>query len=130
MKTGEVPQDKGVYGKWNGICYSTDDEGQYSLIRSAGWDPVNTANKQAWEVLEQEMEEALTKVRAGELSPIAYHMVRNLMDIKLLSLYTGFSSWKVKRHMKPKVFNRLKQEYLARYAKIFRIKIEELRDVQ
>jgi hypothetical protein len=129
MQKKDVPQDKGIYGKWHGISYAVDESGKYVLIPSAGWEPANWANRQAWDQLEQEIAEILEKVREDKLSPLAYHMARNLMDVKMLSRYTGLACWRVKRHLKSRVFRHLDPALLERYAKAFKIGTEQLMEV-
>lgn len=126
MKEKDVPQDKGIYGQWHGISYAVDEDGKYVLTPSAGWEPANWANRQTWDLLEQEIAGVLEEVKEGKLSPLAYHMARNLMDVKMLSDYTGLARWRVKRHFKPLVFRRLNPAILERYAKIFKITVEQL----
>ena len=71
----------------------------------------------------------LEKVKKKELSPLAYHMNRNLMDVKLLSQYTGLGAWRVKRHLKPQVFNKLDNEALQLYAAVLNMTVEQLKEV-
>lgn len=126
MEKKDVPQDKGIYGEWHGISYAVDEEGKYVLTPSAGWEPANWANRQAWDVLEQEIAEILQKIKEDKLSPLAYHMARNLMDVKMLSQYTGIARFRVKRHLKPRTFRRLGPAVLERYAKVFKIDVGQL----
>ena len=126
MEKKDVPQDRGIYGQWHGINYAVDEDGNYALTPSAGWEPANWANRQAWDLLEQEIADIVGKVREDRLSPLAYHMARNLMDVKMLSQYAGLSRLRVRRHRRPRVFRRLKPALLERYAKIFRISVEQL----
>ena len=44
------------------------------------------------------------------------------MDIKILSMYTGFSRMKVKRHTKPRYFQKLSEEDLDKYVYAFGLK--------
>jgi hypothetical protein len=129
MDKKEVPQDEGIYGQWHGICYAVDENGKYVLSKSAGWEPTNAANRQAWELLEQELAEIAEKVKAGTLSPLAYHMTGHLMDVKILARYAGIARWKVKRHLKPEIFARLDRTVLERYAKIFNVTVEKLTEM-
>jgi hypothetical protein len=62
----------------------------------------------------------------GKLSPIAYYMEKNIMDVKLLASYIGLPRWKVRRHLKPTVFAKLDEMVLRRYADLFRISVEAL----
>jgi len=53
MKIKEVPQERGtISDNFHEVCYAVDDDGHYVLTDSAGWEPKNIANNQAWEVIE------------------------------------------------------------------------------
>ncbi len=84
--------------------------------------------KQSWDEAALRMEEIRQQVNAGKLSPIAYHMERILMEVPMLAAYTGFSKWRVKRHLKPGIFRNLREDTLQQYASVFGITIEELKD--
>ena len=104
MNKKEVPQDKGVLDHWHNIQYAVDENGKYTLVPSSGWEPANIANYQAWGIIEERLSQVIEKVSAGELSPLAYHMEKNLMDIALLAKYVRLSRWRVKRHLRPRFF--------------------------
>ena len=109
MKIDQVPQDKGmITDNRREVCYAVDKDGRYVLAQSAGWGPKNIANRQAWDVIEEQVGRTLEKIRVGKLSPLAYHMAKNQMSEGLLAQYAGFSRWRVKRHLKPKAFGNLK----------------------
>lgn len=129
MEKKDVPQDHGIFGQWHAICYVTDENGEYVRTTSSGWEPTNIANGIAWEFINEELAEVVEKVRKAELSPLAYHMKKHLMDVKMLSRYTGFTSWRVKRHLKHRVFEGLDDATLQRYAAVFNITPEQMKDV-
>lgn len=129
MKKRDVPQDIGIYGQWHGINYATDENGAYDRCPTAGWEPTNIVNKQAWELILDEQADILAKVKNGELSPLAYHMAHKLMDVKVLAEYVGFPRWKVKRHLRPHIFKNLDHDILGRYAEILGITTEQLMEV-
>jgi len=85
---------------------------------------------QCWEVFNERMEDARQQCIAGKASPILYYMEKNLMDISFLAANVEMSKWRVRRHLKPGVFNKLKPEILNRYANVFRIDIETLKQVK
>ena len=127
MKIDEVPQNKGmITDDIREICYAVDENGRYILAQSAGWEPKNIANDQAWMLIEDEVSQAVKEIKAGKLSPLAFHMVKNQMNVGLLSKYVGFNRLRVKRHLKPSVFRRLKPSILQKYAGVFEIEVEEL----
>ncbi len=123
MKKKEVPQDEinMFNGKPPDVMYALDENGKYVPVKSAGWKPKNEILKQAWEEVNENAESARKAVLAGEKSPIYYFMYKNIMDVKLLAEYTGLWSWQVKRHLKPRVFSRLKDKTLEKYRHAFRL---------
>lgn len=129
MQEHEVPQDEALFDGMVEVCYALDQSGRYVLAKSAGWEPANVANLQAWDVIHAEVAAVLSRVQAGELSPLAYHMARHQMDAKLLAGYAGLFCWQVRRHMKPAPFGKLNPARLARYAAILKTTTEELRRV-
>jgi len=132
MKVGEVPQDKGflIEGRISDLCYALDENGVYRQATSRGWSPKNDAMKLAWENQYLSAKLNREKVLAGELSPIAFYMVINLMDVDILASYMGISRWRVKRHLKMRVFRKMKDDIIARYADIMGISPDQLKSVE
>lgn len=130
MLKKDVPQDNGLNNGMSEITYAVDEDGRYAGVRSLGWEPKNVVNSQAWEVLNDDLLAAAKMVRTGQRSPIVYYMVKNLMNVGLLADYVHLPRWRVKRHLKPTVFSRLKPEILQRYADIFGLTLSQLRDTQ
>ena len=132
MKKNEVPQDnEGLHeGKFRDLCYAVDEEGNYVTVHSTGWEPKNEAMKQAWEEIHLKVDEARKQVLNRQKSILAYHMEKNIMALKLLSQYTGIPRRKIKKHLRPEVFEKLEKEILTKYADAFNISVEELVDVK
>jgi len=132
MKAKEVPQDDAnmMRGKWKDPIYTVDENGKYTTSYSLGWEVKNEVMKQAWDNIREKLEGIRQKVLAGQLSPVAYYMERNIMDVSLLAKYMGLWKWTVKKHLKPKHFNKLPQETLEKYADIFNITVDELKDTE
>ncbi|MFT3902744.1 MAG: hypothetical protein QM727_06200 [Niabella sp.] len=129
MKKEETPQDNGALSRYTTeVAYVVDEEGKYGTAQSTGWRVKSEALDIAWHEVEQKIESARQKVLRGEASPILYYMEKKIMDTSILASYTGFWKWKVKRHLKPDVFAKLSEAKLRKYADIFEITIEELKN--
>ncbi len=129
MKKEEVPQHGGLTAGCREVNYAVDADGSYSLELSVGWEAKNTTLRQAWEAIDEQLHLVREEIHAGHKSSLAYHMVKNQMDITLLAQYSGIARWRVKRHLKPHIFKRLSSHVLAVYADLFRISITQLQQV-
>ncbi len=83
--------------------------------------------KQGWDAAEQRLDEVRQLVIQGKASPIAYYMEKILMEVPMLAAYMEIPKWRVKRHLKSKVFKKIKPETLVKYASVFEITVEELK---
>lgn len=129
MKKEDVPQDDAnmLEGKFKVVKYAVNENGEYEKVPSVGWEPENVALEQAWEVINEQVEEARRKVAAGEWSTLAYHMEVNMMDPTLLGKHTDLPARIVKKHLSPSEFVALDNAMLQRYADALLITIEELK---
>jgi len=128
MKKEDVPQDLGSLGKiTKEVCYATDAAGKYTTELSNGWEIKTNALDVTWDDINQKIAAAKEKVSRNEASPIVFFMEKNVMNIGILSSYTGFFKWQVKRHLKPAVFNNLSIKKLTRYAEVFNVSVDELK---
>ena len=131
MKKEDVPQDVSALGKiTKEVCYATDSEGKYTTELSKGWDVKITALDKAWEDIDVRIENARQKVLNSEASPLLFFMEKGIMDISLLADYTGFWQWQIKRHLKPNVFNNLSEKKLQRYAEVFNVSVDDLKNMR
>ncbi len=129
MRKKEVPQEEGILDGCREIRYAVDDDGRYALAPSSGWEPTVAANRQAWDLIARQVEAVRQQVLDDELSPLAFHMERSQMDASLMAKYVGLAAWRVRRHLKPTVFRRLKPALIERYATVLGIEPCELHAV-
>ena len=133
MNIHDVPQDKKEFKDGEKapkkVMYVTHQDGTYTQTQSVGWEAENLALEQAWDEIARQEEEEKANVKNGISSPIAYYMIKNRMDIPILASYVGKWQWQVKRHLKPDVFNKLDEKMLSKYAAIFSISIQQLKNV-
>ncbi len=129
MREDEVPQDQGIAEGLKEVTYAVDADGHYKLVPSAGWEPKNISNYQAWEVVAAQVAEARLAVLAGRVSPLAFHMARNQMDAALMAQYMGLPRWRVWLHLRPWGFKRLTTPQMESYAAMLRTTVAQLQDI-
>ncbi len=128
MKKEDIPQHDGALNKLTReMVYVTDSTGNYITDLSSGWEVKATALDVAWEDIAQRIAAARQKVLNKEASPLLFFMELRLMDAGIVSAYTGFWKWQVKRHFKAAVFNKLSEKKLERYATAFNVSITALK---
>jgi hypothetical protein len=129
MKKEELPQDRSALDKvTRELMYVKNSDGKYTTDLSTGWDVKKEALDNAWEDIHERVKQAALEVKNGNESPVRYFMELKLMDLQLLSDYTGLWKFTIKRHMKPSVFKKLSEKKLGIYAKAFDISVDELRN--
>lgn len=126
MKTTEVPQEESMLEGNRRACYAEDDAGRYVVVPSRGWAVEKIVNSQAIDQVRKTLENARLQVERGLASPLAYHMARCQMSVGLLAANSGIWRLRVRHHLKPAVFARLKPELLQRYADALGISVEAL----
>jgi hypothetical protein len=131
MKKSEVPQDKSSLASFNfkELCYAVDENGEYTTAHSTGWAPKTIALSKAIEDINERTENAKQRVLSNTTSPIEYYMELHKMDLTILANYVGMWKWRVKRHFNPKIFNKLSQNILQKYANVFDISIDQLKSI-
>lgn len=131
MKKDEIPQDPSALDKFTKeVCYAVDSSGNYVTELSRGWEVKATALDVAWKDIEQRITAARQKVLNGEASPLLFFMELRLMDTGILSAYTGFWKWQVKRHLTPAGFAKLSDKKLQQYAEAFNVSVTEFKTME
>ncbi|MEE9913354.1 MAG: hypothetical protein K4571_16715 [Deltaproteobacteria bacterium] len=108
--------------------YKHNDDGQYVLETNAPW-----AERVSCALIisgnRDYLEEIRKAVLDGRKSPICYYMEMRQMDRGMLAKAAGIASFRVKRHLRPEIFAKLKPSVLSRYSKALRVTLEELKTV-
>jgi hypothetical protein len=128
MKKENIPQDPSALDNFTKeVCYAVDSSGNYVTGLSRGWEVKSTALDVAWKDIEARITRARQKVLDKEASPLLFFMELRLMDTGIVSAYTGFWKWQVKRHLTPAVFEKLSDKKLQQYAAAFNVSVQELK---
>ncbi|VXC53241.1 MULTISPECIES: hypothetical protein [Chryseobacterium] len=130
MKKQDLPQDESNLQSANmtEVLYVTDENDNYTTANSIGWDAKKAALEESMELINERIEEAKQNVANNLVSSIVYFMELNKMDVQVLAAYVDMWQWTVKRHAKPKIFKKLSDSTLKKYADAFGISVEELKN--
>ena len=108
--------------------YKHNDNGQYVLETDAPW-----AEKVSCALIiagnRARLEEIRKAVLAGQQSPLCYYMEMRQMEPGMLAKAAGIVVFRVRRHLRPEIFAKLKPSVLYRYTKALRVTMEELKTV-
>jgi hypothetical protein len=131
MRDRDVPQEgNATLGGHRKAVYAIAEDGKLRIVPSRGWEAEEIVTRQAVEDLEHRAQAARVRALAGESSPLEYHMYRARMDVALLSQTTGLWGWRVRRHFRPQVFERLPLRLRQRYSEALGVSLEALGKVE
>jgi hypothetical protein len=129
MKIDNAPQDHSTtYAGHNKLLYGVNESGEYSTVQSTGWKVEEIVTTMAVDEIQRIIDEAKANVEAGLTSPLEYFMAEKRMDVIMLSQATGLFQWRIRRHFKPHIFQRLSSSLLLRYCEVLGITEQELRN--
>lgn len=131
MREEDVPQEgnKTHEGKRKAL-YAQNSKGSYKITPSLGWKTEEIATFIALNDLKEFEVKAYEDCMSGKVSPILFYMYKRRMDISTLACFVGKFKWQVKRHFKPKIFAKLNEKTLQKYAEAFDISVEKLLKIQ
>lgn len=126
MKVEDVEQDPETHLPGPRLTFAVDDTGHYQIVESVGNNLGTLSVKMMQNYVNEQVQTAADRVRAGQESPLAFFMARSIMDCGLVAQYVGMASWRIKRHLRPPIFKKLKSPILKRYADFFGVTLDEL----
>lgn len=130
MKKNDVPQDEvSTYAGQHKLLYAVDENGEYTGVRSSGWDVECAATQDALRAISEDRQTAWERGKRGETSPLEFHMYDRRMDLALLAQTTGMFQWRIRRHFRPRVFGKLSASVLARYCEALGLSPRQLQNL-
>lgn len=129
MKVKEVPQDgRQTFGDTTLIEYAVDENGKIIPVQSSGWEVRVQAMDNLAAMFDEWAAAARERVKNNQSSPIEYFMYHYGLDLPTLAQQMGISQRKVKKHMKPAVFEKLDDKTLEQYASLFQIEAATIKN--
>lgn len=107
--------------------YRYDAHGNYNLEIGYEYLPKEELMcHEFWRIVNKKLENLRKEILLGNLTPLHYLMEKNFLDPFSFSKFVGIPLWRVRRHLRPAVFSRLKKETLQIYTDAFDISVDEL----
>lgn len=129
MELNDVPQDNSqIFRGQKKVIYATQN-GHYQASTSSGWTTEEFATNQAVAELDLQAQQAYEQVKQGEKSPLYYYMFYYRFDVASLAQATGLWRWRIQRHFRPHIFQKLPPRILKRYAQVFHLPITQLQQL-
>jgi len=130
MDLDAVPQEgNATLAGHRKLMYARAADGRVVGVASAGWEAEEIVTLHAVDSIDAQADVALKLARQGLASPLEYWMHKRRMDVPLLAQTTGLWQWRVRRHLRPERFARLRAGLLARYAQALGLTETELRSL-
>jgi hypothetical protein len=130
MRADEVPQETNpLFDNERKTVYAVNAAGDYVMVKTGGSevDFGPTLDAGAW--FAEQAEAARQRVLRGESSTLEYWMYQQRMDVLTLAQATGLWQWRIRRHLRPAIFNSLSPRLLQRHADAMGLSISELQQL-
>ena len=107
------------------ILYVEKEDGKYGPMQTGSYITKNYIDD--YFLKRKNLERSLRdQVDRNEISPVKFFMVLEDLTLSELSARTKIPSRKVKKHLLPDNFSKIKDDLLNRYAVVFNISIDQL----
>lgn len=110
------------------ILYVEKKDGSYGPVKTGSYITKNYIDDY-WFKRKNLEKECLGKVRKGEISPIAYHMILEELTPSELAARVRLSTRRVKKHLAPRHFGTITLEQLQRYCEVFNVPLVNMLQV-
>ena len=127
MQVEDVPQDGEYLEGKKRAAYALGQDGQYTMVATAGWSAETAATRVALEAADAEIEAAWHAVHAKKKSPLWYHLKAKQLTVMMLATYASTTRLVVWWHLRPRPFAKISDAMLDRYARALRVPVAELR---
>ena len=104
------------------IIYAEKNDDTYGPVQTGSFATKNYYGE--FLKIQQNLEKSLAeKLEKREISPIFFYMTLEELTISELASRVGLPKYKVKKHLDPAFFDRIKVSELKRYARVFNIPV-------
>jgi hypothetical protein len=110
------------------ILFAEKEDESYGAIKSGSY-AVKHYLGDYYKLKENLDKELREEIRIGKISPVFYYMLMEDMGEGDLAKRVGISKRKLHKHFMPEVFDKLGDEIHQKYAIVFGITVEQLKEI-
>lgn len=107
------------------ILYAEKEDGSYGPVQT-GSDMAKNHLDDYWFKYNNLQKSLMNQLINNEISSIQYYMILFELSPSELASRVGISTYRLKRHLKPEVFNKIRISLLQRYAVVFNVPIANM----
>lgn len=107
------------------IMYVEKDDGSYGALQTGSF-PSKEYLDDFWFKKKNLEKELANRLKEGEISPVYYYMLLTEISESELATRVGISNSKVKKHLKPEYFKKIRLDILQRYAEVFDVPVANM----
>jgi hypothetical protein len=107
------------------VLYAEKDDGTYGPMQTGSY-MSGTNISEHFRVTENLSRSLTEQLRAGTISPVYYYMMIEGLNIDEMAGRTGISKRRVKKHLTPAGFGKMKITSLKKYADVFNIPVANM----
>ena len=126
VPVNKYPEDNFTLSPNRELFYVFDEKDHYKKQVDNHYEANRLIIKQGWDAVRERIDSVIQQIKEDKLSPLAFFMEKDQMEVAMLADYSGNSKRKVRKHMTPKGFSKLTPSSLENYAQVFDITAEEL----
>ena len=110
------------------VMYVEKDDASYGPMETGSYMTHNYIDD-FFEKLDHVKRESLRRLKAGEISPVAYYMILIEIGEGDLAARVGISRRRLRQHLKPEGFQKITLRELKRYADVFAVPVANMFEV-
>lgn len=107
------------------VLFVEKEDGSYGAVQTGSYMVSNFVDD-FWDKRKKLEQDCLQRLQRGEMSPVAYFLTLREIAPADLAARVGIATAQVKKHMQPRLFQKMRIETAARYAEVFGIALAEL----
>ena len=130
MRAEDVPKETSeLFQHERKTVYAVNASGEYVMVKTGGTEIDFGPTLDAGEWFAEQAQQARQRVEQGRSAPLEFWMYQQRMDIPTLAQATGFWQWRVRRHLRPNIFQRLSNTQLQRHADALGVTVSQLKQL-